>query len=323
MSPTSAARSSLEEMLESIRRRDDRPKDLPPALPVRPTSKARLPSSRRSLPINFKVGDSAPEYLPNDPRGRKGKKELKIFLPHKELGSKGGIFGSKKMRKEEPLAESPYVKAIGIEDLEERPRETTDSVNVLHPSASPSADEWRWSDNDAYLLRKKLRVWCRFPNSQWKMGRILSTSGAEAVILLSDGNEVTMSRENLLPSNPDILQGVDDLIQLSYLNEPSVLHNLQHRYSQEKIYVSSFLKFVHLLAPPAPFFDFMFVSLQTKAGPVLVAINPFKEVSLYGNDFVKAYKQKLTDSPHVYSIADNAFSEMMRGEPACIFGKEL
>lgn len=46
-----------------------------------------------------------------------------------------------------------------------------------------------------------------------------------------------MARIDLLPANPDILEGVDDLIQLSYLNEPSVLHNLKFRYSQDMIYV--------------------------------------------------------------------------------------
>lgn len=48
-----------------------------------------------------------------------------------------------------------------------------------------------------------------------------------------------MSTAELLPANPDILEGVDDLIQLSYLNEPSVLHNLKYRYSQNVIYVSA------------------------------------------------------------------------------------
>lgn len=47
-----------------------------------------------------------------------------------------------------------------------------------------------------------------------------------------------MSAGELLPANPEILEGVEDLIQLSYLNEPSVLHNLQRRYSQDMIYVS-------------------------------------------------------------------------------------
>lgn len=47
-----------------------------------------------------------------------------------------------------------------------------------------------------------------------------------------------LNSETLLPANPDILNGVDDLMQLSYLNEPSVLYNLQYRYSQNMIYVS-------------------------------------------------------------------------------------
>ena len=47
-----------------------------------------------------------------------------------------------------------------------------------------------------------------------------------------------MNADSLLPANPDILDGVDDLMQLSYLNEPSVLYNIQHRYNQDMIYVS-------------------------------------------------------------------------------------
>lgn len=53
----STARSSLEEMLESLRREEESqsPGDLPPALPPRPkaTSRARLPSPKRrpSLPL--------------------------------------------------------------------------------------------------------------------------------------------------------------------------------------------------------------------------------------------------------------------------------
>ncbi|KOM43680.1 hypothetical protein LR48_Vigan05g128500 [Vigna angularis] len=59
-------------MLESLRKRDEeeRPKDLPPALPSRPQSRARLPPARRSLPHNFKVdGD-------NDQKGHKRKGEV-------------------------------------------------------------------------------------------------------------------------------------------------------------------------------------------------------------------------------------------------------
>lgn len=64
-----------------------------------------------------------------------------------------------------------------------------------------------------------------------------------------------MPTADLLPANPDILEGVDDLIQLSYLNEPSVLYNLQSRYSREAIYVSvnAYSLYVH------PYILFLFL----------------------------------------------------------------
>ncbi|XP_077254052.1 myosin-2-like isoform X2 [Tasmannia lanceolata] len=289
MSSSSLARSSLEEMLDSIRRRDERPKDVPPALPVRPTSRARLPSSRRSLPINFRIGDELPEYLPNDSVEVGEKKEKRVSSDDKELGFKGGMFGSKKKLKVEPPAESPYVRMVEKESCEEKIEETGNLNPAAVPlSIKPSTEECERCDPISYVLQKKLRVWCRLQNDQWELGKIQSISGEDAVILVSNGNVVIVSTENLLPANPDILEGVEDLIQLSYLNEPSVVYNLQYRYTRDMIY--------------------------TKAGPVLVAVNPFKEVSLYGNDFVAAYRQKLMDSPHVYAIADTAFSEMMRDE---------
>ncbi|KAL6999436.1 Myosin-2 [Sarracenia purpurea var. burkii] len=134
----------------------------------------------------------------------------------------------------------------------------------------------------AHACAPKLLVWCWFSNGDWKLGQIQSTSGEKANVLLLDGTAlntwlllqvVKVSKGELLPANPDILEGVDDLIQLSYLNEPS-----------------------------------------TKAGPVLIAINPFKDVQCHGNDFVTAFREKLFDSPHIYGIADAAYNEMMRDE---------
>lgn len=56
MSNSSTA-SSLEDLLDSLGRRNSlKPKDLPPALPARPTSRTRLPSARRAaLP---EIGES-------------------------------------------------------------------------------------------------------------------------------------------------------------------------------------------------------------------------------------------------------------------------
>lgn len=54
--------------------------------------------------------------------------------------------------------------------------------------------------------------------------------------------------------------------------------------------------------------------MQSKAGPVLIALNPFKEVKIYGNDYVSAYRKKSTDSPHVYAMVDAAYNEMIGGK---------
>ena len=80
----STARSSLEEMLDSLRREEETqtPRDLPPPLPPRPkpTSRARLPSAKRPLPTSKEEmevedgekcnGHVAPGSVSDDAKGR-------------------------------------------------------------------------------------------------------------------------------------------------------------------------------------------------------------------------------------------------------------
>ncbi|KAG8092053.1 hypothetical protein GUJ93_ZPchr0012g21624 [Zizania palustris] len=155
-------------------------------------------------------------------------------------------------------------------------------------AGSPSRRDERWGDTSSYGARKKHRVFCQLPNGDWALCTVITTSGDESVLKLSEGKVLRLKTESLQSANPEILDGVDDLMQLSYLSEPSVLYNLQYRYSQDMIY--------------------------TKAGPVLVAVNPFKKVPLYGNEYIDAYRNKTMDSPHVYAIADSALLEMKRDE---------
>ncbi|OMP04597.1 IQ motif, EF-hand binding site [Corchorus olitorius] len=290
-SPTTLAKSSLEEMLESLRRRDEaeKPKDLPPALPSRPTSKARLPSARRSLPTNFRVDADGQIGLLCEANGCglsevKGTEEGK--RKEKELGLKRNSFGSKKMRTDANV-DSPYnLKTIEEQQEEETQGESRVSASkVAVKEGGKGKVDWEENDNIGYFIKKKLRVWCRLSSGMWGSGTIQSTSGEESFVSLSNGNVVKVPTSELLPANSEILEGVDDLMQLSYLNEPSVLHNLEYRYSRDMIY--------------------------SKAGPVLIAVNPFKDVQIYGKDFVTAYRQKATDSPHVFAIADTAYNGMM------------
>lgn len=47
---------------------------------------------------------------------------------------------------------------------------------------------------------------------------------------------------------------------------------------------------------------------------MLIAVNPFKNVDIYGDDFISAYQKKAVDAPHVYAVAGAAYDEMMSGE---------
>lgn len=155
-------------------------------------------------------------------------------------------------------------------------------------SANAFAVESKWSDTTSYMTKKKLHSWFQLADGSWELATFISKSGNEVLISLSEGKVLKVKDDDLIPANPDILDGVDDLMQLSYLNEPSVLYNLQYRYDRDLIY--------------------------TKAGPVLVAVNPFKKVTLYGNEYIEAYKRKSNDCPHVYAITDMAIREMVRDE---------
>ncbi|XP_057964202.1 myosin-9 [Malania oleifera] len=82
--------------------------------------------------------------------------------------------------------------------------------------------------------------------------------------------------------------GVDDMTNLSYLHEPSVLQNLATRYELNDIY--------------------------TYTGSILIAINPFQNLShLYDADMMEQYKgaQFGKLGPHVFAIADVAYRAMV------------
>lgn len=257
VSTSLVVRSSLEEMLDTLQRNEEskNPADLPPALPARPASKARLP--KRPLPAM--IGGGSPEIADN-----------------RKDGKENGGFDRKKVAS----GESPYTMAALHEH---RVAENGGAGLATPPSPSP---ETGWDNSIEYYIKKQLRVWCRLQNGQWQLGKVQSAVEGKASVTLLDGTVMTVSTGELLPANAEILDGLDNLVGLGYLNEPSVLCNLQYRYHRDVIY--------------------------TMAGPVLLVINPFKDVSVSGSDVIMAYKEKILDSPHVYAVADAAYNDMMR-----------
>ncbi|CAL0300500.1 unnamed protein product [Lupinus luteus] len=244
--------------------------------------------SIKSLPPKFKFTNNSSPGL----GGKHGNGKLRSAAPVGSSSPGNSVLVGEDLNKVQGRAggmdifyeDSPY----GGEGSSSEDRPLDADISLPLPSSSTSSRECKWSDTTPYASKKKLQSWFQLSNGNWELVKIITTSGTESVISLSDGKVSKVKDEALLPANPDILDGVDDLMQLSYLNEPSVLYNLQYRYNQNMIY--------------------------TKAGPVLVAINPFKKVHLYGNDYIEAYKRKAIESPHVYAITDTAMREMMRDE---------
>lgn len=90
--------------------------------------------------------------------------------------------------------------------------------------------------------------------------------------------------------NPDILIGANDLTSLSYLHEPSVLYNLRVRFLQHN-------------------------SIYTWCGIVLVAVNPFCDLDIYGEETIATYHSNYALSqldPHIYAVAEDAFTKLER-----------
>lgn len=146
-SPSSIARSSLEEMLDSLRRRDEeeKPKDLPPALPARPTSRGRLPPARRSLPKSFKVDGENGNEMGHRRKGSFGNKKLMLDFesPYVVISEENSVIS-------EEASPCP-VSSIPVDD--------DSSVASVAPP-SPELED----DNVSYFIKKVTKeikfVWC-------------------------------------------------------------------------------------------------------------------------------------------------------------------
>ena len=54
--------------------------------------------------------------------------------------------------------------------------------------------------------------------------------------------------------------------------------------------------------------------IYTRAGPVLIAVNPFKRVDLYTEQHMSEYRRGTAKDPHVYLVATKAYDEMVKAE---------
>uniref|UniRef100_A0A8C9W1U0 Myosin IE n=1 Tax=Scleropages formosus TaxID=113540 RepID=A0A8C9W1U0_SCLFO len=81
--------------------------------------------------------------------------------------------------------------------------------------------------------------------------------------------------------------GVDDMVLLTKINEDAIVENLKKRYMDDYIF--------------------------TYIGPVLISVNPFKQMPYFGDKEVELYQgaAQYENPPHIYALADNMYRNMM------------
>lgn len=156
---------------------------------------------------------------------------------------------------------------------------------------------------DSYT--KGTRAWFPDKDEGWLSAELqekdVSPNGSVKLLFIDDhgkerqvtttSNQIQKTKGSELPPlrNPPLLEATEDLTNLSYLNEPAVLHTIRTRYTTAR-------------------------QIYTYSGIVLVAVNPFMAVPLYSSDIVQAYagRKKGELEPHLFAIAEDAYRCMIR-----------
>ncbi|NXA78600.1 MYH9 protein, partial [Thryothorus ludovicianus] len=135
---------------------------------------------------------------------------------------------------------------------------------------------------------KKL-VWVPSEKNGFEAASLKEEVGDEAIVELAEnGKKVKVNKDDIQKMNPPKFSKVEDMAELTCLNEASVLHNLKERYYSGLIY--------------------------TYSGLFCVVINPYKNLPIYSEEIVEMYKGKKRHEmpPHIYAITDTAYRSMMQ-----------
>ena len=85
---------------------------------------------------------------------------------------------------------------------------------------------------------KKKLVWIPHTDHGFVQGSIKGEKGEKVTVELESGQKQEVHRDDIQKMNPPKFDKVEDMAELSFLNEASVLYNLTSRYYSGLIYVS-------------------------------------------------------------------------------------
>ncbi|XP_035775750.1 myosin heavy chain, muscle-like isoform X27 [Anopheles albimanus] len=148
-----------------------------------------------------------------------------------------------------------------------------------------SLEQKRIDQSKPYDAKKA--CWVPDEKEGYLLGEIKATKGDLVTVGLPGGEEKNFKKDLLSQVNPPKFEKVEDMADLTYLNEAAVLHNLRQRYYAKLIY--------------------------TYSGLFCVVINPYKRYPLYTNRCAKMYRGKRRNEvpPHLFAVSDGAYVNML------------
>ncbi len=97
---------------------------------------------------------------------------------------------------------------------------------------------YQWPLAQADWASKKL-VWVPSEKLGFEAGSVKEETGDECLVeLIDSGRKIKVNKDDIQKMNPPKFSKVEDMAELTCLNEASVLHNLRERYYSGLIYVS-------------------------------------------------------------------------------------
>ncbi|CAH1377228.1 myosin heavy chain, non-muscle isoform X2 [Tenebrio molitor] len=136
---------------------------------------------------------------------------------------------------------------------------------------------------------QKRLVWVPHESQGFVAASIKGERGDEVEVELQEtGKRTTVAKDDIQKMNPPKFDKVEDMAELTCLNEACVLHNLKDRYYSGLIY--------------------------TYSGLFCVVVNPYKKLPIYTEKIMERYKgiKRHEVPPHVFAITDTAYRSMLQ-----------
>ncbi|XP_049529676.1 myosin heavy chain, muscle isoform X18 [Anopheles darlingi] len=148
-----------------------------------------------------------------------------------------------------------------------------------------SLEQKRIDQSKPYDAKKA--CWVPDEKEGYLLGEIKATKGDLVTVGLPGGETKDYKKDLVSQVNPPKYEKCEDMSNLTYLNDASVLHNLRQRYYAKLIY--------------------------TYSGLFCVVINPYKRYPLYTNRCAKMYRGKRRNEvpPHLFAVSDGAYVNML------------